>query len=263
MKMNYHLKNKPKLKYSWKVISVVFLFFLLSSLLHLFPNVMRDIGFTFAKPLWIASGAVKKTSAKISNLFVFKSTLISKNLSLEDELSILRLKEIDYNVLSKENQDLKNQLGRKDNVHRIISYVLSKPPNSPYDIFVIDVGSSDGVNLGNKVYLSDNVIIGLISSVTAYTSLVELLSSGNKKQEVILSRTGASFTLLGRGGGNLELEVPKDTDILWGDAFMYPNISPSLVGTVYYIDTNSQSSFKKIYLRVPGNVFSTKYVFIE
>ena len=239
------------------------LFVLFSLLLYLFPRAMSKVGYFLARPLWLASSVVKTTSLKVADFFVFKSILISRNLSLEDQLSALKLKEVDYDILSKENQDLKSELGRKENVNRTVSFILSKPPASPYDTLVIDLGSADGITLGSKVYISDNVIVGLVSNVTPRTSLVELFSSGNKKQEAILARTGVSFTLTGRGGSNLELEVPKDTDILWGDGFMYPNIAPSLIGTVYYIDTNSQSSFKKIYLRVPGNVFSTKYVFVE
>jgi len=141
--------------------------------------------------------------------------------------------------------------------------VLSKPPRSPYDTFVIDIGSEDNVSLGDRVYISDNNIIGLIKNMTPHTSLVELFSNGNLEQEATLSRTGASFVLKGLGGGNLELEVPKDTDVIWGDVFLYPRFSPSMIGSAYYIDTNSQSSFKKIFIRVPGNVFSAKYVFVE
>jgi cell shape-determining protein MreC len=231
--------------------------------INIFPNFTRTTSFTISKPLWLLSDIVAKTSIKIKNYFVFKDSLISENLSLKEEILNSKLKEVDYEILSKEFENLKNQLGRRENTSHIVSRVLSKPPNSPYDTFVIDVGSSDGISLGNKVFISNNIIIGLIKNVTPHTSLVELFSNGDLKQETTLSRTGASFVLKGLGGANLELEVPKDTDIVWGDIFLYPKFSPSIIGSVYYIDTNSQNSFKKIYIRVPGNVFSTKYVFVE
>ncbi len=69
--------------------------------------------------------------------------------------------------------------------------------------------------------------------------------------------------LSGAGGGNITLEVPKDTDVLWGDVFVYPGIAPSVLGSVYYIDNNSQSAFKTVYIRVPGNLFSAQWVFVE
>jgi rod shape-determining protein MreC len=209
------------------------------------------------------SDTVVGSFSNIKNFFVSKSNLVSRNLILENEVLSLRLKEIDYEVLSKEYNDLKSELGQEKDNSRIVSRILSKPPNSPYDTFVLDSGSEEGVYFGNKVYISDNIIVGLVKNVTPHTSLVELFSKGGWKQEVTLSRTGANFVLNGLGGANFELEVPKDTDILWGDIFLYPKFSPAIVGSVYYIDIDSQNSFKKIYIRIPGNVFSSKYVFIE
>ncbi len=260
--MSYLLKSKPK-KGNWnKTISVLaLLLFLL--LLGFFSASTRNIFYKIARPIWTAANAATSPFPKIKNFFVSRQNLINKNIVLEDELGALRLKEIDYDVLSKENQELKDQAGRRTDRRLILSRVLSKPPRSPYDTFVIDIGSEEGVIKGSKVYLSDNVIVGLVTSLTPTTSLVELFSAGDQKQEAILSRTGASFTLNGKGGANFEIEVPKDTDIMWGDVFLYPGLASSVIGSVYYIDSNSQSSFKTIYLRIPGNVFQTKTVFVE
>ena len=261
--MNYHLKSKPKHPERAKLISVAVLFLVLVISAFIFPNFIRTVTYDVSKPLWSASGVISDAFSNIKNFFVFKNTLINKNLALQDEVASLQLKVADYDILSKENDDLKAELGRSGKNARIISSVLSRPPFSPFDTLVIDVGTSGGVGIGDKVYLSDNMIVGTVANTTANTSLVALFSSGNNKQQATLSRTGASFELVGLGGSNFKLEVPKDTDIIWGDSFMYPGLSSALLGNVYYIDTNSQSSFKTIYLRLPINVFSSKYVFVE
>lgn len=263
MKMTYPLKSKSKSKYTGKIVLVIVLFFLFSLSLSLFGNKIRQISHTIATPLWFLSGVVTKPFVQIKDYFVFKNDLINKNSNLENELLRLKFKETDYNVLSQEFEDLKTQLGREASPSRIVSKILSKPPFSPYDTLIIDVGSLDGVALGNKVYISDNIIVGFIKNATPHTSLVELFSNGDSEQEATLSRTGASFLLKGQGGANLEVEVPKDTDVLWGDIFLYPKFGASMIGSVYYIDTSSQSSFKKIYIRVPGNIFSATYAFVE
>lgn len=261
--MIYPLRSKPKQKYSWKIISIILFFILISSIVYLFPNATRSFSYTVSLPFWSVRQSVTQSFSKTKEYFVFKNSLVNKNTALEDEISLLRSKEIDYDILLKENQDLKNQLGRKGGAVRILAKVLSKPPRSPYDTFVLDIGSNQEVALGNKVYTSDNVIIGVIKNITPRTSLVELFSSGSSKQEAVLSRTGTNFTLVGRGGANFVLEVPKDTDILWGDIFMYSTLSSSIIGSVYYIDTNSQSAFKTAYIKVPGNVFSSDWVQVE
>jgi len=261
--MTYLLKNKSKNQYRWKIISVIISFCLISLFNFLFPNLAHNLSYQIARPVWFLKDSITKPISNVKGYFISKDSLVARNLALEDELLSLRLKAIDYEILSKEYEILKNKLGRHEELSRIVSRILSKPPFSPYDTFVIDVGSSDGLVLGSRVYLSDNIIIGLIKNITPHTSLVELFSSNGIKQETVLSRTGASFILKGSGGANFELEVPKDTDIILGDVFLYPKFSPSIFGSVYYIDANSQNSFKKIYIRVPANVFSTKYVFVE
>ena len=261
--MSYLLKSKPRRVYPIKFILVASLFVFLVFLGWALPGFLRSVGFEAVRPLWFISEQIARPFKGVNNFFAFRNTLIERNIALESEIESLKLKEVDYDTLSKENADLKTELGRKTQSNRIISKILSRPPTSPYDTMVIDSGSAEGVVLGSKVYLSENVIIGIISNVTPHTSLVELFSSGSAKKEAIISRTGTAFNLLGQGGGNFKLDVPKDTDILWGDNFLYPGLSSSLMGSVYYIDTNSQSSFKTVYVRLPVNVFSAKVVYIE
>ncbi|HEY4509033.1 MAG TPA: rod shape-determining protein MreC [Candidatus Paceibacterota bacterium] len=261
--MNYPLRNKPKHPNRAPIISVVVLFLIFCLSGFLFPNTLRSGLYSLSRPLWFLGGGVSSSFSKVKEFFVFRNNLISRNLSLEDQVMHLELKQVDYETLQKENQDLKSQLGRSDSSSHIISRVLSRPPQSPYDTFVIDVGLSDGVTVGSKVYISDSIIIGLVAEVTPHTSLVQLFSTGNRKQESTLLRTGASFVLEGLGGANFKLDVPKDADVLWGDVFVYPSLSSSVISAVYYIDTNSQSAFKTIYLRTPINVFSSQWVFVE
>ena len=261
--MSYHLKSRPKYEPKERIIAVVGLFLFLSLFGWIFPNFTRGTAFLVAKPLWSVSAFVFKPFESIKNYFIFKNSLIKEIQTLEEELRTLRLNDIDRESLSKENEELKRQLGRNVVSNRVISRVLSKPPRSPYDTLIIDVGTLYNISVGSKVYSGENIIIGKITEVTGSTSVLELFTKGDLKQESILLRTGVSFTLVGRGGANFGIEVPKDTDVQWGDVFVYPEFSSSVLGTVYYIDVSSQGSFKTVYLRIPGNVFSTQWVSVE
>ncbi len=261
--MNYHLRSKPKRVSRGKILVVVGVFLLIALLVFFFPGTMRSGSYAIVRPLWKVGDIVARPFLKINDFFVFRNTLIEENMALQDEIASLKLRVMDYDFLFQENQELKTLMGRTAGTDRVLARVLSKPPRSPYDTFVLDIGSEEGIVSGSKVYLSDNVIIGSITDVSGGTSLVELFSSGGKTQEAVLQRTGASFTLSGNGGANLILEVPKDADILWGDVFMYPSLTSSVIGSVFYIDANSQSSFKEIHIRIPGNIFETKWLFVE
>ena len=261
--MSFLLKSKPKSENRFKFIIVILLFLFLLLLSFIFSGAIRNLTYFVARPIWTVRDLTANSLRTFGNYFVSKNQLYKQNLALEDEVSALQLRVIDYDALQKQNEELKNQLGRINNSSFVISRVLSKPPQSPYDTLVIDVGSGDGFATGDKVYLSDNIIIGTITDITIHNSLVTLFSAGGQKLEAVNSRTGTSFSIVGQGGANFKVEVPKDADVIWGDIFGYPALTTSVIGSVYYIDNNPQSSFKTVYIRTPGNVFESKWVFVE
>jgi len=263
MKTNYHLKSKTPHQHRGKTIAIASVFLVLVVSGFLFPNLLRRAAFATAQPVWFLRDGAQSLVSDVGNFFSSKNAMAGKVLSLEDQVTSLKLKEADYDILVKENEDLKAQLGRTESIARVMGRVLSKPPRSPYDTLVLDVGATDGLQKGDKVYLSGNVILGLITDVAPHTSVVSLFSTSGQKEESVLERTGATYEIEGRGGANFSVDVPKDADILWGDAFAYPDLSPALMGTVYYIDTESQSAFKTVYIRIPGNVFDSKWVFVQ
>lgn len=260
--MNFPLKSKPKRSYV-KPVALGVVCVVLAAALYFFPTGVRQMFYTLARPVWIAGDAVGGSGTGIGNFFRFKKNLIQQNQMLLEQITALELKETDYDNLVRENAELKSLLGRPESAHRTLARVLSKPPRSPYDSIVIDVGSDDGVVRGSKVYLAGNVIIGQITDVTPRTSLVSMFSSGSAKEDAVLERTGATFQLSGSGSANFVLEVPKDTDILWGDTFVYPALSQGVMASIYYVESNPQSSFKKVYARIPGSVFQAQWVFVE
>ncbi len=261
--MNYLLKSKPNKNINRnKIVTILVVFVLVSTVFYLFSNQIKGISRTVMMPLWLVRDAAFSPFLKIANHFSFKNHLIEKNTLLQEENATLRLRSFDYEVLQKENELLKNSLGRIDNNSLVFAKVLSKPPVSPYDTLVLDIGSEGGVSIGSPVYLSDNVIVGLVKNVTLNTSLVELFSSSSQVNELSVLRTGATFSIAGKGGGNLEIEVPKDTDIIWGDVFVYPGLKTSVLGTVHYIDSTSQGSFKTVYIRLFANIFEISSAFV-
>lgn len=268
--MNYLLKSKYKNPFKAKIITVISVSIILFSCLYFFPKSLRSFFTTISEPLWSIGDSMSSGTGSLLGFFSSKGALLSEISGDKDQISALKVKEMDYDAVLKENQDLKAEQNRlptdkagKSFSDRILSRVLSKPPQSPYDTFIIDVGQSEGSVVGSNVYISDTILIGTVTSVTAHSSIIELFSKGDKKNQFELSRTGSSYELSGRGGGNFVVEVPKDADILWGDVFTSPHLSTSVIGSVYYIETNVQSSFKKIYIRIPTNIFQTKWVYVE
>jgi cell shape-determining protein MreC len=260
--MNFLLKSKPKKTFDSKTVIAISVFLLFLVLSVIFPGFFRGTTQALMKPLWLFRYKTGDTFSFAWNFISFKSSLIKENELLKDELGRLRLTKIDYDVLFKENEELKAMLSMKKSSMRAVANVLSKPPQSPFDTMVLASGKNAGIEIGNKVYISDNIIIGQISDVSDETSVVKLFSTGGEKIEVILLRTGQSFVITGSGGENFSLEIPKDTDIVWGDSLVLQGSSDFVLATVYFVDSSSQSSFKTVHMRVPGNLYQTKRVFV-
>jgi cell shape-determining protein MreC len=261
--MIYLLKSKEKSENRGRNILIISVFVLLAILSFVFPKTTRNIFTAVAKPIWNIGDDAQKTLGDIYTFLNLQKNLTAENKNLRAEVDLLNLKVVDYDTLLQQNADLKSLLGRNVSSPQILARILSEPPESPYDSLVIDVGASDGVNLGDKIYLSDSIIVGSIAGISSRTSLVQMFSTGGQKTESVLERTGAMYELTGRGGANFSVDVPKEADILWGDVFTYPGLSPAVLGSVYYIDTSSQSAFKTIFIRIPENVFQSKWVFVE
>src|SRR3989344_1784447 len=156
--------GKPKHRTPWKVITIVVIFVLLSLIGFLFPNFLRRINTNLARPVWFIRDRALSSLSFASNFFKLKSTLVNANMALEDQIAFLKLKEIDYDTLVIETQNLKAHFGRTTSSNRILAFVLSKPPQSPYDTLVLDVGSEDGIAVSDKVYLSESILIVAITS---------------------------------------------------------------------------------------------------
>ena len=260
--MIYRFKSSISRRLSKSFYILVFAT-ILSILLGLSFSTTRSAVYFLARPIWYISNNISNSLSSVSEFFSFRNTLVSKVDSLESKVISLNLKLADYDQILKENQSLKTMLGRSDTTGKTLAIVLSSPPQSPYDTLVIDAGSADGLKVGNWVLSEGNTMIGFVSDITTHTSLVTLLSKAGDKHFLVLERTKTHYEMTGQGGGNMIMLVPKEADILWGDTFIYPDLSPLVVGSVYYIDSDPQNSFKTVYIKMASGIFSNTSVFVK
>jgi cell shape-determining protein MreC len=221
-----------------------------------------------AKPFWSVRDTASGSFFGFFEYFERVSSIQQENENLRNQLYELRVRESEFNQIKQEYADLKaimnvassSPLKRGDAV--VTARVLSKPPFTPYDTFLVDGGSDDGILLGDMVYANEALVIGRVTRVTPHTTHVTLFSSGGQTQEFSVSRTGTSVVVMGQGGGNFALYLPKDFDIEVGDTLSEPSYDAGIVATVYAIDETMQNSFKRVYARVPKAIFQSKFVLI-
>ncbi|MDP3763825.1 MAG: rod shape-determining protein MreC [bacterium] len=153
-------------------------------------------------------------------------------------------------------------LGRKQNTNVIVAAVLTHPPQTPYDVIIIDAGSNDSVTMGSEVSLPEGPILGVVYEVFSRKARVKLFSAAGEETDAVLERGDAPVTLIGLGGGNFKLILPRDVVVEKEDRILSADISSRLLAVVEEIDIRSTDSFKEVLAKSPTNIFAIRFVFI-
>jgi rod shape-determining protein MreC len=250
-------KSGLKRKKSFFVVLIISIILVLFGLFspNLIPGKLNEIG----KPLWKFRELLVQKLTDTKDFLNTKKSLIENNNKLKEENINLKQKLVTFNLLEKENEELKNILGRESGDNRTIARVLSKARQSPYGTIVIDIGN-EKVFIGQEVFYEDSIIIGLIDEVYDNTAKVKLLSAPGNKYEVEIGEESIPGHAEGLGNGNFEIKLPRGVDVSKGDEIVSPNLSIKLLGIVEHIDLRPENSLQTILFKTPVNINQIKWV---
>lgn len=191
----------------------------------------------------------------------FKSTgeLIAENEKLREDLQRSEVLMLDRNQLYEENLNLKERLGRMSQPNVVLASVLVRPPETPYDALIIDIGEDADVSVGDRVSAGGSLLIGKVQEVYAKTARVLLYSSPGDEHQGLLRGT-IPITVEGQGGGSLRAKVPYDAQVVEGDEVSLPSLEANVAFIVEYVQTGRGDSATFAYLRLPVSPFELKFV---
>lgn len=175
-----------------------------------------------------------------------------ENEALRQQILQLVAENADRKVLQAENSELKFGLGRAEEVEQVHATILRKPPVSPYDTFVLDVGEDHRVESGDTVVFG-NLAIGVVIETGANYSKAKLFSSPGNIFHGTIGKESISIEARGIGGGAFEALVPIGSNITEGDPLILPSISPKVFGFVERTEDLTEEGFKKIFFTLPIN----------
>lgn len=166
--------------------------------------------------------------------------------------------------LENENAELKNLLGRKpEKDERELAVILSRPPRTPYDSLVIDIGEDHGLMQGDLVYAEMNYLVGHVEVVYPTTSIVKLFSSPGEKIDVLVGSSTTPVVAEGRGGGNFYIKVPRNIKVHEGDPIVVPSLRSLILGSAEKVDAAEGDAYAYIYFKLPVNFNSLRYAEIK
>lgn len=178
--------------------------------------------------------------------------------SLKEELEASRAAVLDRNLLYEENLMLKETMGRLAQPNALLAAVLVRPPETPYDTLILDVGEREQVSIGDRVTAGGTMRIGEIEEVYAHTARVRLYSAPGLSHDAFLRGT-IPVRVEGQGGGSLRAEVPHDAEAKPGDLVSLPGIEPNFSLVVEQVDDGRGDSAATIYMRLSANPFAIRY----
>src|SRR3989344_4942149 len=232
--MSYLLDKRKKRKKFLKLLGLV----LALVIFIYFQNpIFRGLSYAAQivfRPFLSAGESVGGKFSSWGGYFQFKKSLQRENENLKLKLSEMEAQIANWGILSDENIKLKEIFGRSENRELILAAILAKPDHSPYDTLIIDTGSKIGIEAGSIVFAYGDVPVGRVSDVYPDSSKVILFSNPGEKTEVLISGKLASpdasqggdifMQVVGRGGGNFEMTLPRDLMLEKGTEVQLPGI---------------------------------------
>lgn len=242
------------------MVGVVLLGLVGGLLLVFAPMVSHRAGLAVAQPFWAVRTSLANRFSYIGTFFTSHKSLVAENDALRLELDRTKADLLAYDTLASEHHKLLDLYGREEGKNRVLGVVLVKPPQSPYDVVVIDIGTDHAVQTNDDVYGFGNVALGTVSAVTEHTATVTLFSNATRQTPATVERSDVSLLLVGTGGAGFEAKIPQDVDVLVGDTVVLPALHTSILGRVIAVESSDASSFKRVVVQSPVNIHNLRWL---
>lgn len=149
-----------------------------------------------------------------STVTTSEESLSAKNKKLESQLISLALEQSELESLRFENEDLKKQLNyfERNSHDHITASVIARSVNPTNSSITLNKGESDGVHVGLPVIVSDGVLIGKVSQVSANASSVKLINDRQSDiAATVLNNSRTLGVIKGTKGVLLSMDfIPQD-----------------------------------------------------
>lgn len=167
-----------------------------------------------------------------NTFFADISDLQEKNKTLQEENTKLEQSLRELEIIKAENSTLKEYLAlteKYEEFKSIPAYIISKDVSNYSSIFVINVGTDDGVETGMTV-IADKGLVGHVTSATSSTAKVQTIvdSASNVSAKINTSNESISCKGVLSSKTLKATYIPNDAELITGDS-----VQTSGMGGIY------------------------------
>ena len=204
--------------------------------LFLIPKVANVVVSVVVAPVNAVKHWAAESGASLPQYLRNRSELLTEISALRSEIAQTSAERHTFKIFADENEELRSLLNNYPE-ERVLAGIIGRPDALPYDSLMLDRGTSDGVHVGAPVYIGNNTVIGIVKNATAYTSLVELVTTDGFKTTVYIIGPDIYTNALGMGGGQLRVGVPQGIDLAEGDMVVLPSVTSGIYGMVSVVQS--------------------------
>jgi cell shape-determining protein MreC len=258
LKPDNRRKNKRARFYIVVGVCLVILILLSVFAPHLFSPIIQAVD----RPVSSASSGIGGGLADFLAFFRTKAGLEQENANLESDLAADQAVIVERDFYEDEASTLLD-LASSSPANFVIAPIISKPGFSPYDTFVIGIGSHDDVKAGQAVLTDKTTVIGRVSSAEGGSATVILASSPGESTSVLVGSTSIETTATGLGGGNFQIKLPRSVTVKVGDFVSLASSPQEMFGVIGSVEAGPSDSFETALFRSPINVNALRFVFVD
>lgn len=192
-----------------------------------------------------------------------------ENIRMKKELESLKMENLKFNQVAIENVRLRDTLQFKEanvDLKIIAAEIIGKDPGNWYEIFNINKGTNDGVNVNDAVIVGKGYLVGRIIEAGSTWSKFLALNDERSSVSVIVNRTRALGVAVGNNGETVNAIMSLDADIIKGDELITSNYSTFpkglFIGTVKNVIKDDKKLQKLINIDPAANLSKLEEVFI-
>jgi cell shape-determining protein MreC len=197
-------------------------------------------------PLWKGENTAARALWNGVEYLKSHDKLVKENRDLKEQLASQSLNLLSCNTGESNTKLLLETFGRASTTEGTLASVLVRPPETPYDVLIIDAGVRDGLEVGNTVALKEGPEIGVVTEVMHTSSRVRLYSASGEKINAILERNSVPVVMNGRGGGGFNFVLPREASVAVGDRILSSGLHAALLGVVEDVEMAPTDAFKKV-----------------
>lgn len=224
------------------------------------PSAAGSIAYFLGRPVWAFQRFVRGIGEDAFSILRTKAALVRENVTLREQMKELEWNILDRDRIAQELETFEKILGRSSARVFTVGKVLAKPGALPYDTFILDVGTENGVLLGDTVLVGNDIAVGTIIEVRGSISKAQLFSSAALKTPVLVGEKARAFVAHGYGAGNIVVTIPRDLEILAGEPVYLPTDPRTYLGAVDVVIERPSDAIKIVGIRLPVNLFELSQV---